>query len=261
MKIMFIGDIVGNSGKEAILKYLPSLKRQYRPQLTIANGENISDGRGISEKDYKFLMSNGIDVITLGNHAFDHSSIFNYINDAKCLLRPYNTRKSLLGKGLHYIKINDTEIAIVNLLGSVFMDTDIVNPFEIIDELIGEVSKRVKHIFIDFHAETTSEKLAFANYLDGKVSAIVGTHTHVQTNDARVLPSGTAYITDVGMTGVEDSVIGFNKFDSIHRFRTQEPVKLRQASGNKLVMGAVLIELDEQTGLSRRIQIIEQMNS
>lgn len=255
MKLLFIGDVVGEAGKRAIAEMLPQVKATHRPHITIVNGENIADGRGITERDYKFLLQHGADVITLGNHAFDHSNIYRFIQDAKCLVRPINFLKSKEGKGVHIIQVNDEHLAVINVLTSVFMD-DCLDPFESIVQSLKDLPSHVKHIFVDIHGETTSEKLAMAYYLDGKVSAIIGTHTHVQTNDARILPLGTAYLTDVGMTGSLNSVIGFEPQDSIQRFLTKSPVKLRVAEGNPLVMGAVLIDTDRETGRAQSIKII-----
>lgn len=252
MKILFIGDIVGVSGQKALEYYLPMIKQEHKPQLTIANGENIADGRGITEKLYKSLLSQGVDVITLGNHAFDNRDIFNFIADAKCLVRPLNLPESTPGKGIHYVRVNEIEIAIINVLGNIFMSPSI-DLFYYLEQELAKVRERTKHIFIDLHAETTSEKQAAAYWLDGKVSAIIGTHTHVQTNDARILPQGTAYLTDVGMTGSLNSVIGFRKEDSISRFVTKLPVRLEQAVGNDLLLSAAVIELDNKSGKAKKI--------
>ncbi|XJS11563.1 TIGR00282 family metallophosphoesterase [Aerococcaceae bacterium WGS1372] len=255
MKILFIGDIVGQSGQSAIKHHLTELKKEYRPQVTIANGENIADGRGITENLYKWLMSSGVDVVTLGNHAFDHRNIFSFIDDAKCLVRPVNMPEGTPGKGVHFVRINDTELAVINLLGNAFMKPSL-DAFDYMSKLIEKVRARTNHIFIDFHAETTSEKQAMAFWLDGKISALVGTHTHVQTNDARLLPKGTAYQTDVGMTGALNSVIGFRKEDSIQRFRSQLPTRLEQETSNEAILCASIIETNPKTGLAQSIQSI-----
>lgn len=255
MKLLFIGDIVGKKGQEALEKYLLQLKQTYKPQIIIVNGENISDGKGISEKRYKWLMNLGVDAVTLGNHAWDNREIYDFIDQAKCLVRPINLPEGTPGKGVHYIKYNQFEIAIVNVLGSVFMGP-CIEPFTYLPQKIGEIKKRTPFIFIDFHAEATSEKQALAYLLDGQVSAVIGTHTHVQTNDTRVLPKGTAYQSDVGMTGALESVIGFNYQQVVKKFQTQLPMRLEQAETDTLLLSACLIELNEQTGLAKKIESI-----
>lgn len=255
MKILFIGDIVGLSGQNAIKNHLAELKKEYRPQVTIVNGENIADGKGITENLYKWLMSSGVDIVTLGNHAFDNRNIFSFVDEAKCLVRPINMPEGTPGKGIHYVRVNDTELAVINLIGNVFMKPSL-DAFNYISKVIDEVRERTNHIFIDFHAETTSEKQAMGFWLDGKISALIGTHTHVQTNDARVLPKGTAYQTDVGMTGAINSVIGFRKEDSIQRFVSQLPTRLEQETSNEGVICACIIETNPKTGLAQRIKPI-----
>lgn len=257
MKILFIGDIVGVSGQEAIKKYLTQLKQEHKPQVTIANGENIADGHGITETLYKWLMSSGVDAITLGNHAFDNRNIYEFISDAKCLVRPVNMPEGTPGKGVHYVRVNDKELAIINVIGNVFMKPSL-DAFNYLKPLIETVKKRTNHIFIDFHGETTSEKQAMGFLFDGQISALVGTHTHVQTNDGRVLPQGTAYISDVGMTGALNSVIGFRKEDSIRRFTSQLPTRLEQEISNEAVISAVVIDINPSTGLAKSIKTIYQ---
>lgn len=255
MRVLFIGDIVGTSGQKAIEKYLPQMKKHYRPQFTIANGENLSNGRGITEKLYKWLLNQGVNAITLGNHAFDNREIFTFIDKADSLIRPYNLPTTTPGHGLRFIKINNIELAIINILGNAFM-----NPaqdlFHTLIELIENVRKRTKHIIIDIHAETTSEKQAVAWLLDGKVTAVLGTHTHVQTKDARILKGGTAFISDVGMTGSIESIIGFKPSDVIQRFVSQLPTRLEESVSNHVLISAVYLDINDQTGLVSRIEPI-----
>lgn len=255
MKVLFIGDIVGLSGQDAISNYLQSLKQEHKPQLTIANGENLADGHGITEKLYKWLLSQGVDAVTLGNHSFDNRNIYEFIDTAKCLVRPVNLPNSTPGKGIYYVNINQVEVAIINVLGNVFMNPAL-DSFDYLERIIPEVKKRTNHIIIDLHAETTSEKQAIAHWLDGKVSAVIGTHTHVQTNDARVLANGTAYLTDVGMTGALNGVLGFRKEDSIQRFRSKLPTRIEQAIDSGLVFSACIIDIDNKTGLAKSIKPI-----
>lgn len=254
MKILFIGDIVAEKGCEALVQYLPEIKKTHRPQLTIANGENIAAhyGRGMTEKDYKWLLSQGIDVITMGNHTWDQNEIYEFIGQANCLVRPFNLPEATPGKGVHYVNVNQTEVAVVNVLGSAFMGP-CIDAFQVLPELITEIKKRTNHIIIDFHAETTSEKQATAWLFDGQVTAVLGTHTHVQTNDARVLPKGTALMSDVGMTGALDSIIGFRPSDVLTRFTTQLPHRLQPETEGPTVLSAVVIDTDNQTGQTKKI--------
>lgn len=253
MRILFIGDIVGTSGQNAIKRFLPTLKKHYRPQITIANGENIADGRGITEKLYKWLLSQGVDCVTLGNHAWDNRDILNFIDNANCLVRPLNLPNTTVGKGVHYIRINQVELAVVNLLGNVFMGPS-QDLFQSLAQQLDTIHSRTPLIFVDIHAEATSEKQALGYWLDGKVSAVVGTHTHVQTSDARLLAKGTAYLTDVGMTGSIDGVLGFRKEDVLQRFITQMPVRLEQSVSEQLTLGCVVIDIDDRTGHATRIE-------
>lgn len=255
MKLLFIGDIVGQIGREALKTYLPKLKEKYKPQLTIANAENAAHGKGITEKVYKELLQCGIDMMTMGNHVWDNSDIFNFINDAHKLIRPVNLSKHTPGVGYRFVKINQQILAIINLQGVVFMNHS-DNPFEKVKEIVEECRKQTPHIFVDFHAEVTSEKQAMGWFLDGKVSAVVGTHTHVQTNDARILPQGTAYLSDVGMTGAYDGILGFKKEGIIDRFQTQLPTRHEVIEQGRYLLSACLIEIDDNTGKAKNIQPI-----
>lgn len=255
MRILFIGDIVGSIGREQLQTYLPKLKQKYQPQLTIVNGENAAAGKGITEKIYKQLLEYGADFLTMGNHTFDKKEIFDFIDQAKKMIRPANYPVGTPGKGINYVNVNGTEVAIINLQGRTFMPA-IDDPFRIADQLIEEASKRTPIIFIDFHAEASSEKLALAWYLDGRISAFVGTHTHVQTADNRILDQGTAYITDVGMTGPYDGIIGTEREAVIKRFLTQLPVRFEVTKKGKTQLSGVVIDIDQKTGKAERINRI-----
>lgn len=256
MKILFIGDVVAKKGQEALQQYLPELKQKYKPQLTIVNGENIAEnGKGINEKLYKWLLNLGADVVTLGNHAWDNREIYEFIETAHCLVRPINLPKTTAGQGIHYVKVNEIEVAIINALGSVFMGPNI-DPFQYLPDVISEVRKRTSHIILDFHAETTSEKQAISWLLDGQVTAVLGTHTHVQTNDARILPKGTAFMSDVGMTGALNSIIGFKPSDVLQRFTTQLPHRLEPETTGPMMLSGVFIETENSTGLTKKIEPI-----
>src|SRR5690625_211829 len=255
MKILFIGDVVGSPGRKMVQSYLPKLKEKYRPTLTIINGENAAGGKGITEKIYKQFLNWGVQAVTLGNHAWNHKEIFDFIDDAKYLLRPANFHQENPGKEIVYLSMNGKEVAIINLQGRTFMPM-IDDPFTKVDELIEQARKRTNIIFIDFHAEATSEKQAMAWYVDGRVSAIVGTHTHTQTADERILPQGTGFITDVGMTGPYESILGVEKEAVIKRFLTNLPVRFEVDKTGKTQLNGVFVQLDKQNGKTIKIERI-----
>lgn len=247
MKLLFIGDVVGSPGRKMVETYLPKLKEKYRPSVTILNGENAAAGKGITEKIYKNFLSWGTQVVTLGNHAWNKQEVFDFIDDAKYLIRPANFPKNNPGKGIVYLNVNGLEVAVINLQGRTFMQP-IDDPFYIIDELIDEAKQRTNIIFIDFHAETTSEKQALGWYVDGRVSAIVGTHTHTQTADERILPKGTGYITDVGMTGPYDSILGVEKDAVLKRLTTNLPVRFEVDEKGRNQLNGIFISIDVNSG-------------
>lgn len=257
MKILFIGDVAGKVGQKMVKDYLPSLRQRYKPQVVIVNGENAADGRGITENIYKDFMSQGVDCVTMGNHTWDNYGIYDFIDEVDHLIRPanYPNSEQVPGQGITYININNQKLAVINLIGRIFMG-EFEDPFRIGDELIAEAKKHTNHIFIDFHAEATSEKQALGLYFDGRVSAVIGTHTHVQTNDARVLPKGTAYLTDAGMTGFYDGVLGMEQGPIIQRFLTQLPQRFNTPDSGSGQLNACLIETNNDTGLATRIQTI-----
>jgi len=253
MRVLFIGDIFGKPGRKMVLEKLQGLLHEYRIDFCIANIENAAAGFGITPKIAEEFLNSEIDLLTSGNHIWDKRGIIPYLNDHSRLLRPHNFPKTTPGTGLF---IGDTNcgvrIGVLNLQGRVFM-TDIDCPFTVGLEAIEKIRKQTKVIVVDFHAEATSEKQAMGWYLDGHVSAVIGTHTHVQTADERVLPRGTAFITDIGMTGPHDSVIGSIPDLSIDRFLRQMPNRLEPANTNVRLCG-VVIEIDESTGLSKSIR-------
>lgn len=255
MNLLFVGDVVGSPGRDMIKEYVPKLKEKYHPQITIINGENAAGGRGITEKIYRQFLEAGAQAVTLGNHAWDNRDIFEFINDAKYIVRPANFPEAAPGKGMVFIKINDLEVAVINLQGRTFMNP-IDDPFKTADELVKEARIRTPFIFVDFHAETTSEKQAMGWYLDGRVSAVVGTHTHVQTADNRILPGGTGYLTDVGMTGPYDGILGMERNAVLKRFRTGLPVRFEVPKTGRTQLSAVFIEFDRKTGLTKKIEPI-----
>ncbi|MGM8214543.1 TIGR00282 family metallophosphoesterase [Bacillaceae bacterium W0354] len=255
MNILFIGDIVGRPGRNALENHLPNLKKQYKADLTIVNGENAAHGKGITKKIYHQILEWGADVVTLGNHTWDKKEIFDFIDDADYLVRPANFPEGTPGKGLIYKKINNVKVAVINIQGRTFMNP-IDDPFTKADSLIAEAKKHAKVIFVDFHAEATSEKQAMGWYLDGRASAVVGTHTHIQTSDERILPKGTAYITDVGMTGPYDSVLGVDKDAVIRKFITGLPVKFEVPETDKSVLSGVVVKVDTTSGRANTINRI-----
>jgi len=251
MRILFIGDIVGAPGREMVTKHLAGLVEQHRVDLVIINGENSAAGFGITPKIADELLALGADVITGGNHSWDKKEILEYIPNEPRLLRPANFPKSP-GRGLYVgTSRGGVRYAVLNLQGRVFM-TQLDCPFRTADAELAKIPPEVKIIFVDMHAEATSEKQAMGWYLDGRVSVVVGTHTHVATADERVLPNGTAYITDVGMTGPHESVIGMDRGAMVKRFLDSMPTKFEVAIADARING-VLAEVDDSTGRARSI--------
>lgn len=225
--------------------------------MIIVNGENAAGGRGITGAIAKEMFDMGVHAITLGNHAWDHKDIFEFIHDEERIVRPLNFPQGTPGRGWTAIKGNGgSELVVINLQGRAFLPP-LDCPFQAMDSLLEKISKRNKLIFVDFHGEATSEKVAMGWYLDGKVSAVIGTHTHVQTHDERILPSGTAYLTDVGMVGSRDGVLGMEKQAVLQKFKTALPVRFSADEG-KWQFHAVCIDLDENDGKAKQIQLIRQ---
>lgn len=247
MKVLFIGDIVGDLGIDAVEKYLPRLKKKYKIDVVIANGENAAKGRGITKRIYQDLLMMGVDVITMGNHTWDQREIYDFIDDTDYLIRPANFSKEAPGKGMTTITKNGQAISVINLHGRVFLPAH-DEPFAMAEELIAEAKKQSPIVFVDFHAETTSEKIALGWHLAGQASVVVGTHTHVQTADERILPGGTAYISDVGMTGPYDEVLGMKKESVIYRFKTNMPVRFEVPERGAEVLSAFFVEIDDKNG-------------
>ena len=254
MRILFIGDIVGKLGREAISNYLPKLKQTYKPTVTIVNAETAAHGKGLTEKIYKSLLREGVDFMTMGNHTYGQRQIYDFIENANRMVRPANFPDDAPGVGMRVIQINEIKLAIINLQGRAFMQ-DIDDPFKKADALIAEAQKETDYIFVDFHAETTSEKNAMGWYLDNRVSAVVGTHTHIQTSDERILPGGTGYITDVGMTGYYDGILGINREEVITRFITSLPQRHVVPDEGRSVLSGVIIDLNKD-GKTKRIERI-----
>jgi hypothetical protein len=255
LRILFIADIVGAPGRGALDARLKSLRAELEVDACVMNGENAADGIGITPRLADQLLAMGADAITLGNHAFRRTEVGPYLDTSERVVRPANTSKNTPGRGLTVVPLaNGARLAVINVLGSLFLHPA-TSMFELIDDLVEEARRATPLILVDVHAEATSEKAALARWLDGKVTAVVGTHTHVQTSDACVLPRGTAFITDAGMTGPHDSVIGVVAELAIRRMRTGLPVRFETAQGGVRIEGA-LIECDADSGKASSIEAV-----
>lgn len=250
MKILFFGDLVGDPGRSVFARHHDTLRKQYGIDITIVNGENSAqDGRGITPTIAQWFFDNNVALITTGNHIWAKREIIDYIKTSKLLLRPANFPTGCPGTGVAIVYLpNGLKVGVINVLGRVFMRDAVDCPFRTLQSAVQYISAYTPLILVDVHAETTAEKAAIANHFDGKVSVIVGTHTHVQTADERILPLGTGFITDVGMGGAVDSMIGMKKEPIIQQFLTQMPVKFSVATEGPLQLCAVVVTLDETTG-------------
>lgn len=254
MKILAVGDIVGSAGINELKARLKRIREKENIDFVIVNGENSAEGMGITEKNFKDIVSQGVDVITMGNHTWGKKDIFKFIDNPK-IIRPANYPEGVVGKGYNIYSCKDKKIAVINLMGRVDINILTENPFLIAKKIIEKIKNQVDIIIVDFHAEATAEKIALGYYLDGKVTAIFGTHTHVQTADEKILPNGTAYITDIGMTGPEHSVIGMDIKASIKRFETTLPERYKIAEGNSIFNG-VIFEVDDNTSKATSVRRI-----
>lgn len=244
----------GAPGRLAVEERLPGLRNELDIDVCIVNGENIADGAGITGKLADRLLAAGADVITLGNHAFRRDGIGAYLATSELVIRPANAGSQLPGRGLAVVDArNGVRVAVINLLGNLFIDAA-MSPWEIVDELVDDARAQAPVVVVDFHAEATSEKIALTRWLDGRVTAVIGTHTHVQTNDARILPGGTAAVSDAGMTGPHDSVIGVVAELAIRRMRTRLPVRFQPAEGDVRIEGVVVDCTDD--GRAERIDLL-----
>ena len=239
VKLLFIGDVVGRPGRRGLAAAMPGLLERFEPGLIVVNGENSAGGMGITPKTAEGIFSMGADAITLGNHTFRHRDVYEFLDTTDRVVRPANYRRGNPGHGSVVIEADDFRLAVVNLSGTVGL-TAARSPFDEADLQIGELAERSDAVMVDFHAEVTSEKVALGWYLDGRVAAVLGTHTHVPTADGRVLPGGTAFISDVGMTGSRQSVLGVRTEQAIERMRTDMPVRFETATEDVWVMGAAI---------------------
>ncbi len=250
MRILLIGDIIGRPGRQAVEQFLPALHRQYELDMIIANAENAAGGFGLTSSIAQELFSDGVDVLTSGNHIWAQSEIIPHLDSEIPILRPLNYPPGVPGRGY----LISRQVMVVNLIGRTFM-RELDCPFQAMDRLLNGPNQKPPVIIVDFHAEATSEKMAMGRYLDGRVSAVLGTHTHVGTIDAQILPQGTAYVTDIGMTGPTDSIIG-DKIDSVlQRFLTGMPHRLSVGEG-KPVLNAIMVETNEKSGKATKIERI-----
>jgi metallophosphoesterase (TIGR00282 family) len=252
LRILFVADVVGAPGRAALEARLPALRADLGVDACVVNGENLADGIGITPRLADRVVAAGADAITLGNHAFRRTEIGPYLESSDRVVRPANSSASAPGRGLAVVSIaNGTRLAVINVLGSLFLHPA-TSMFELIDDLVEEATRATPLVLVDVHAEATSEKVALALWLDGRVTAVVGTHTHVQTADPRILARGTAFITDAGMTGPHDSVIGVEPELAIRRMRTGMPVRFETAQRDVRIEG-VLIECDSESGKATAI--------
>jgi metallophosphoesterase (TIGR00282 family) len=254
VRILFVADVFGVPGRRAVEEVVPRLRAERDVDFCVINGENVADGAGITPRLAERLLAAGADVITLGNHTYRRGGIAPYLAGSERVIRPANSGAQAPGRGLAVVEArNGVRVAVLNLLGQLFLSTP-VSPWEVVDALVDEARAAAPVVVVDFHAEATSEKVAMATWLDGRVTAVIGTHTHVQTNDARVLPGGTAAVTDAGMTGPHDSVIGVRSELAISRMRTRLPVRFEPAEGDVRLEGVLLTSTD--AGRAEAIELI-----
>ena len=251
MRLLFLGDVVGAGGCEFLLRKLPEFKRKNNIDVCIANGENSAKGNGVTPKSCEMMLDSGVDMITLGNHTYKRFEIMDYLDGNVPVIRPFNYPEGAPGNGVGIIDKGRYRVAVINMLGTVFSEP-LGNPFAEKDKALNETDG-CKPVIVDFHAEATAEKRAMGFYLDGKVTAVFGTHTHVQTADEQLLPKGTAYITDSGMTGPVQSVLGIEPELTIRKFKTNLPVRFENAVG-EYCMDGVIVEIDEKSGKANSIE-------
>lgn len=253
MNILAIGDVVGSVGCRFLRQHLPALKKLKQIDLVIANGENSADGNGLTPVSARFLLDSGVDVITAGNHSFRRKESYAFYDDCETLLRPANYPAAAPGRGVCVVDMGRVQVAVINLMGVVYME-NMDSPFDTADRILSQDLPKIR--LVDFHAEATGEKRSLAYYLDGRVSAVFGTHTHVQTADECVLPNGTGYLSDLGMTGPIHSVLGVKPEIVIEKMRTKMPVRFDLADGD-CKMDCALFQIDEKTGCTVSIERLQ----
>lgn len=253
MRILFFGDIVGEVGRKAVLTNVEKLVQKYQIDFVIANGENATHGKGLIERHYLELIDGGVDCITLGNHYMSKDQILDYIDDATALVRPLNLSKRIGGEGSVLFNIHGVEIRVTNILGEAFMQEEVSSPYYSLKQLIESLENEDSIHIVDYHGEATSEKIAFAYAFDGTVSAVLGTHTHVQTNDARILENGTGFISDVGMCGDANGVLGFEKHSVMNKTLFGNKSKFEIDVNGQQMINAVVLDIDESSKKCREI--------
>ena len=257
MKILFLGDIVGKVGRRVVTNNLEKLVKKYQVDFVIANGENATHGKGLIEKHYYELLNAGIDCITLGNHYLSKDNLLQYIDDADALVRPLNLSKRIGGEGSRVFEVNGVKVRVTNMLGTAFMKEEVASPYYALKSLIDLLESEDSIHIVDYHAEATGEKMCFAYAFDGLVSAVLGTHTHVQTNDAKILKNGTAFISDVGMCGAANGVLGFEK-DSVMRVTMfGEKDRFGFDDNDQGLLNAVVLDIDDITHTAREIVAVK----
>lgn len=255
MKVLIVGDVYSKLGRASFEKNVKKIKEKEKIDIIIVNGENTSHGRGLNERHYRWYLEQGVTVVTLGNHAFENRGIFNYIEEVDNVIRPYNFPENSPGKGYATFRRNNLTVTVMQMIGKVYMSEENSCPFAKTEELLEKLDSDV--YICDFHAEATSEKIAYAHCFDGRIQVIYGTHTHVQTNDARILDNGTAYITDVGMTGALDGVIGVKKETIINRFLRGTQERFSPENEGKTQFNAIILEINE---ISKKVTNIDTIN-
>ena len=253
MKILFLGDIVGKVGRRAVANNLEKLVKKYQVDFVIANGENTTHGKGLIEKHYFELLDDGVDCITLGNHYLSKDRLLDYIDDADALIRPLNISKRIGGEGSRLFEVNGVKIRVTNILGTAFMKEEVSSPYYSLKSLIDSLESEDSIHIVDYHAEATGEKMCFGYAFDGLVSAVLGTHTHVQTNDAKILEHGTAFISDVGMCGAANGVLGFEKNSVMRVTMFGEKDRFVIDEDDDSILNAVVLDIDEVTKKAREI--------
>ena len=255
MKILAVGDIIGETGIKELKNKLYQTRQKEEIDFVIVNGENAAEGMGITEKNFNDIISQNVDVVTMGNHTWGKKDIFKFIDHPK-LIRPANYPKGVVGKGYGIYECKHKKIAVINLIGRVYMNVLSESPFLVVKDIIKKIKNKVDIIIVDFHAEATGEKITMGYYLDGMITALFGTHTHVQTADEKILPKGTAYISDIGMTGTKNSALGMDVSVALKRFETSLPERYKVASGEGMLNG-VIYDIDDNTN---KVKTITRIN-
>ncbi len=258
LTILFLGDVVGEPGRSAVITRLPEMKREHAIDFVIVNGENAAGGRGITPKITIDLLRAGASVVTSGDHIWDQKEITSFIPTEPRLLRPVNYPAGAPGNGAIVLETAKGKVGVINVQGRTFMQPILENPFEAVDRAVAEIAEQTRVIFVDAHAETTSEKIALGRFLDGRVSAVIGTHTHVQTSDEQIFPGGTAFLCDAGMCGPSESILGRSMVPIIHRFISNLPTQFPVAKGEVRLCGAI-VGIDENTGRAMSIRRVNEL--